>query len=87
MEKNLFCRNGIILKIVGYSCNSDGIGLSNSPANKLSIPSLNMSDRVSRVAEPICGNSVTFGKCTRGCSGGNGSGLMTSNPAPAIFPD
>ena len=70
-----------------YSCNSDGIGLSCNPARRLSMARRNISDRVSSVAEPICGNNVTLGRLKRGWSGIIGSGVMTSSPAPPISPD
>ena len=70
-----------------YSRSSDGMGFSNTPASKLSIASLNMSDRVSWVAEPICGSKVTFDMFANGWSGCIGSGIITSSPAPLIFPD
>ena len=47
----------------------------------------NISERVSSVAEPICGNNVTLGRVKRGLSGIIGSGVMTSSPAPPISPD
>ena len=70
-----------------YSRSSDGMGSSKTPASKLSIASLNMSDRVSWVAEPICGSNVTFDMFANGWSGCIGSGIITSSPAPLIFPD
>ena len=47
----------------------------------------NISERVSSVADPICGNNVTLGRLKRGWSGIIGSGVMTSSPAPPISPD